>query len=91
MLNQDFLQLLACPETKQPLHLADEGTVQRLNDAIKRGAVVNRGQKKVEQPVEALLVREDRQVAYPVWDEIPCLLIDEGISLNEYLASPGDG
>lgn len=85
MLNSEFVDLLACPETKQPLRLADREVVNVVNAAIERGEVVNRGMRKVARCVETLLVREDGKVAYPVWDGIPTLLIDEGIPLEGFL------
>lgn len=85
MLNNEFIALLACPETKQPLRLADQEVVHVVNAAIERGEVFNRGMRKVERCVETLLVREDGQVGYPVWDGIPTLLIDEGIPLERFL------
>ena len=90
MLDQELLDILVCPETKQPLSLADRALVQRLNAAIGEGTVVNRGGDALEESIEEGLVREDRAFLYPVRDGIPIMLIDEAISL-EHLQSAESG
>ena len=48
---------------------------------IAAGGAKNKGGKKVEEPLVAGLVREDKKVVYPIRDGIPVLLIDEGIEV----------
>jgi len=83
MIDSEFLALLACPETKQPLHLGDQGLLEQLNAAIALGRLRNRANCQVTNQLEAVLVREDGEVGYPVWEGIPSLLIDEGIPLRQ--------
>lgn len=80
-LDPELLAILACPETHQPLHLADAALLAELNDRIGKGEVRNVGGESVDAPLEAGLVREDRGVVYPIRDAIPVLLVDEGIAL----------
>ncbi|HTL47958.1 MAG TPA: Trm112 family protein [Verrucomicrobiae bacterium] len=82
MIDPDFLKILACPETKQPLSLADDATVAALNAKIQSGALQNRAGQNVSEKVDAALVREDRKYLYPVREDIPIMLIDEAISLD---------
>ena len=82
MVDQELLDILVCPETRQPVRLADEATLARLNAAIAGGAVKNRGQQPVSEPVLEGLVREDGLPLYPVRDDIPIMLIDEAIPLE---------
>lgn len=82
MVDQELLDILVCPETKQPVRVADEALLARLNVAIADGAVKNRGKKPVTEPVPAGLVREDGLLLYPVRDDIPIMLIDEAIPLR---------
>lgn len=78
-IDPDLLEILACPETHQPLALADEALVARVNAAIGAGGVANAGGAAVSDPIEGGLVREDGAILYPIRDRIPVLLVDEGI------------
>lgn len=79
MIDADLLSILACPATHQPLAMAEAALLERLNAAIARGQAKNVGGAKVDQPLEAGLVREDRRIVYPIRERIPILLVDEGI------------
>ncbi len=81
MVDQSLLDILVCPETKQPLHVADAALLDRVNTAIRKGGVTNRGGQAVSAPIDEGLVRKDGSVLYPVRDEIPIMLIDEAIPL----------
>lgn len=81
MIEQNLLDILVCPETKQPLHVADEALLAKLNASIRAGGVTTRGGETVTSPLSEALVREDGGVAYPVRDDIPIMLIDESIPL----------
>lgn len=80
-IDPDFLRLLACPATRQPLRQASAEQLQRLNAAIQQGSVTNRGGSRVERPVQDGLVADDGSVLYPIQDGIPILLTAEGMSL----------
>ena len=82
MIHPDLLAILACPDSRQPLDHADEATIKGLNDRIEAGGVLNVGGEEVTAPLEAGLVREDGEIVYPVRDDIPVLLREEGIALN---------
>ena len=83
MLDKELLDILACPETKEPVHLADRSLVDAVNARIERGEVRNRGGKRVEKKIDAGLVRADGAYLYPVEDDIPIMLVDEAIGLRE--------
>ena len=82
MIDKDLLDILACPETHQPLAEADADLLARVNAQVEAGECTNVGGGKVERALEAGLVREDGRVIYPVRDAIPVLLIGEGIGLS---------
>jgi uncharacterized protein YbaR (Trm112 family) len=82
LVDQSLLDILVCPETKQPLRTADAAVLDRLNASIREGAVSNRGGQPVSVPVEEGLLRDDGTVLYPVRDGIPIMLIDESITLS---------
>jgi uncharacterized protein YbaR (Trm112 family) len=81
VVDQSLLDILVCPETKQPLSLADAALLDRLNAAIRQGRIENRGGQAVSAPIQEGLVRKDGAVLYPVRDDIPIMLIDESIPL----------
>jgi len=82
MISEDLLNILACPETRQDLTLADGKLVQQINGLIEQGSLYNRAKEKVSQRIDGGLVRKDRQYLYPIRENIPILLIDEAIALN---------
>ncbi|MEM7306146.1 MAG: Trm112 family protein [Planctomycetota bacterium] len=82
MIDKELLDILACPETHQPLALADEALLERVNARIAAGGAKNVGGADVTEALAAGLVREDGKVVYPIRDEIPVLLIDEGLSTD---------
>jgi len=92
MIDKELLDILACPETKEPVHLADQALVDELNARIERGEITNRGGDKVETKMGGGLVREDGKYLYRIEDEIPIMLIDEAIPLEGIeVPSGGEG
>ena len=83
MIDKETLKILVCPKDHSPLSLADHRLTDRLNRAIAAGRIVNQAGRKVTEPVSAALVREDRTVLYPIVDDIPLLLADEAIPLEQ--------
>jgi uncharacterized protein YbaR (Trm112 family) len=81
MLDPELLKLLCCPETKQPVSLGDAESVAQLNEAIAAGLVKNRAGVVVTEPVEGALVREDGAVIYLVREDIPLMIVEEGVAL----------
>ncbi len=82
MIDKELLAILACPETKEPVALAEEELIAALNSRIARGEVKNRAGKHVAGKIDGGLVRADGAYLYPIQDEIPILLLDEAIPLG---------
>jgi uncharacterized protein YbaR (Trm112 family) len=83
MVDEELLKILVCPENKTPVHLADVDLVVRVNAAIEAGTLKNRAGEEVDTAIEGGLVREDRAYLYPIREDIPVMLIDEGIPLAQ--------
>jgi len=83
VIDKQLLDILVCPENKTRLRLADEDLVAKLNRAITAGALRNRVGEPVETPLQGGLVREDSTLLYPIVDDIPVLLVDEAIPLDQ--------
>jgi uncharacterized protein len=79
LVDPGLLQILCCPETRQPVKEADSALVAELNARIGSGAVRNRAGKVVSEKLEGGLLRQDRQVLYPIRNRIPIMLIEEAI------------
>lgn len=83
MVDPELLKILVCPENKTPVSLAEPSLVEKINAAIAAGTVKNRAGEPVTEPIGDGLVREDKKYLYPVRDDIPIMLIDEAIPLDQ--------
>ncbi len=81
-INKDFLAILCCPDTKQDVSLADAVLITTLNESVSRGQLKNKANKLVTEPLDGGLVRSDRKILYPIRENIPVMLIEEGIPLE---------
>lgn len=81
-IDKDLLAILCCPDTKQDVSLAEDGLIERLNEVISRGQLKNRANKPVTESLDGGLIRGDRKILYPIREDIPVMLIEEGIPLE---------
>lgn len=84
VIDPELLEILACPENKTPVRLAEPDEVDALNARIRAGGVTNRGGEPVTE-IDGGLIREDGKFLYAIRDEIPIMLIDEAIPLESAL------
>jgi uncharacterized protein YbaR (Trm112 family) len=80
-ISPDLLEILVCPETRQPVTLADDAVIAKLNAEIEAGRLRNRGGDKVSEPIVEGLLREDGKILYLIDDGIPVMLIEESLEL----------
>jgi uncharacterized protein YbaR (Trm112 family) len=78
----ELLPILRCPERRVPLAVADADTVRRINERIAKGLQRNRAGQVVTEPIEAAFLREGGDVAYPIRESIPVLIVEEGLLLE---------
>jgi len=78
-----LLEILVCPETRQPLQLASAEALSRINAAVASGSLKNRSGQIVSTELSSALIREDGSLLYPVRDDIPIMLVDEAIDLGQ--------
>ena len=82
-MDDKLLEIICCPETHQPLRHADAELVTDLNQRIEAGTLLDRVEEKVGQKIEGGLLREDGKILYPIRQNIPTLLIEQGIPLGQ--------
>ena len=83
MIDPELLKILVCPENKTVVKLVQEDVISKINESITAGRLVNRSGEKIDTPIEAGLIREDGKFLYPVRDDIPVMLIDEAIPMEQ--------
>jgi uncharacterized protein YbaR (Trm112 family) len=83
MIAEDLLAILCCPETKQDIRLLKPTLVEQLNQRIEKGELKTKGGKTVTEKIYGGLLRNDETVVYPIRDQIPIMLIEEGILVEK--------
>ena len=82
-LDEELLELLVCPDSREKLRVADEAVVAKANAAIEAGTLKNRNGDPVTQKLDTGLLRVDDAMLYAVVEDIPNLVVDEGIPLDQ--------
>jgi uncharacterized protein YbaR (Trm112 family) len=83
MIDRQFLETLVCPQDHTPLCLADAQFMAKLNRAIAAGRITNAAGHGVEDSIDGGLIRQACDLLYPIVDDIPVLLADEAIRLDQ--------
>jgi uncharacterized protein YbaR (Trm112 family) len=81
-IDKDLLAILCCPETKQDVTMASEALIDTLNAKIRQGSLTNRAGQPVKEPLDGGLLRADKKILYPIREDIPVMLIEEGIPVE---------
>ena len=88
MIHPELLEILCCPETRQPVRMAPEALVESVNRAIRDGSLELSAGGEAVGVLDGGLVREDGKFLYPIRNGIPIMLIEERIAVP---APEGDG
>ena len=81
-IDKELLAILCCPETKQDVALADDALIARLNNRVGKGDLKNKAGQPVTEKLDGGLLRADKKILYPIREDIPVMLIEEGIPLE---------
>ena len=79
MIDKKLLEILVCPETGEPLEEAGREIIDRLNELVKIGTLVDRSGERVSEKIEGGLICRGGKYLYPVRENIPILLIESSI------------
>jgi uncharacterized protein YbaR (Trm112 family) len=80
-----LLEILCCPVSKTPLGVLAQEKLDKLNEAIAGEGALHVGGDKVVEALQEGLITEDGKVIYPVQDDIPILLEENGIGTAQFL------
>tara|TARA_B100000212_G_scaffold159785_1_gene120094 strand:- start:194 stop:463 length:270 start_codon:yes stop_codon:yes gene_type:complete len=82
-MNEKILKLICCPSSKKQLKILNEESLANLNQAISAGLIKNNQGKILKDEIEQALITVDYELAYIVRDDIPVLLENESIKMNQ--------
>jgi uncharacterized protein YbaR (Trm112 family) len=87
-MDKRLLDILCDPVTKTPVRPLQRDELDVLNRAIAAGQLDTVAGNKITHPLVAGLVTTDRKVVYRIEDDIPVMLVDEGIGLAQLTDFP---
>lgn len=82
-INDQLIEILCCPKTKVRVKAADQTLVEKVNAGIAEKAVKQEDGTVVEEPLQEALVTEDGARLYRIHDNIPVMLVEQGIPLDQ--------
>ena len=82
-LDGKLLEVLCCPVSKTALIRLSSARLEKLNTAIRAGEVQTIRGEIIKQTLNEALITEDSKVIYPVIDNIPILLEENGIGTTQ--------
>lgn len=83
MIDQELLEILVCPDTRKTLNIADKSVIERVNSLIEKQMIKNKAGLKVNEKIQDGLVVSDGSRLYPIREDIPILLPEEAIMLDQ--------
>lgn len=82
MIDKELLEILVCPETGEPLEEAGREIIERLNELVELGTLVDRSGERISERIEGGLICRSGEYLYPVRENIPILLIENSIPVS---------
>ncbi len=82
MIDKELLDILACPETKEDVYLANDELISKVNQLIETQKLKNRNGDKITEKIDGGLLRADKKFMYPIREDIPIMLIEESVPME---------
>ncbi|MDH3588141.1 MAG: Trm112 family protein [Gammaproteobacteria bacterium] len=79
MIDRKIIDILACPASHRPLRSLPASRLAVLNALIESGQATYVDGEKIDRPIEAALVTDNKALIYRIDDDIPVLLVERGI------------
>ena len=76
------LQLIRCPISEEPLHVASEELLNQLQERQRADQLFNRNGEPLTAEFDRGLVSRDNKYFYPAYDSIPALMASEAIEVD---------
>lgn len=87
-IDKRLLDILCCPESKQPVKLLNATQLQALNSAQRQQALKLADGSELGGPLKAGLITSDGKTIYRIEDDIPVMLVDQAIDTQQIAAFP---
>ena len=83
-MDRKLLDILCCPESRQPLALLDDRELATINHGITGGSISRADGSMQSAALTAALITRDRRTIYRIEDGIPVLLVDEALAASQW-------
>ncbi len=83
-MDRKLLDILCCPESRQPLALLDDRELATINHGITGGSIRRADGSMQSAALTAALITRDRRTIYRIEDGIPVLLVDEALAASQW-------
>ena len=87
-MDRKLLDILCCPDSRQPLALLDDRELATINRGIGDGGIRRADGTAQATPLTAGLITRDRRTIYRIEDGIPVLLVDESLAASQWSDLP---
>lgn len=83
LIGEEFLSLLRCPISGARLINAESSVVDQLNRAIAERRLTNRLGESISEAIDGALYCEEANTCYLIRNNIPTLIVDDSIPLEQ--------
>jgi len=82
-MDQELLELLVCPKTKQKLVLLPDNLLKEINAKITKKEIKNIGNELITKQADEALLEPNSKVVYFIIDHIPILIFEDAYLLED--------